>query len=61
MTNKPPQEATKPTHSHFTPDALKLRVCPVCGVCLPTPRSRPAELDVKCGVILPTSKEERAV
>ena len=31
-----PQEAVKPVHNHFTPEALTQRVCPVCGVILPT-------------------------
>ena len=30
-----PQESHQPKHSHFTEDALKQRVCPVCGVVMP--------------------------
>ena len=39
---KPVQETTKPKHSHFTPEALTQRVCPVCGVILPTIREKAA-------------------
>jgi hypothetical protein len=39
---KPVQETSKPKHSHFTEDALKLRVCPACGVVMPTSKERAA-------------------
>ena len=33
-----PQESVRPVHSHFTPEALTQRVCPVCGVVMPVSR-----------------------
>ena len=39
---KPVQEQIKPKHSHFTPEALKTRICPVCGVVMPTAKEKAA-------------------